>query len=94
VIWKVKHQNLISDLVEGTALLNDLKTFMITSGGWNIVQFATESRARCPQEPPVDASQERRADPAALDRHGRRVQRRQRDRAGHVRLSGARLGGI
>jgi LCP family protein required for cell wall assembly len=42
VIWKVKHQNLISDLVEGTALLNDLKTFMITSGGWNIVQFATE----------------------------------------------------
>jgi LCP family protein required for cell wall assembly len=42
VIWKVKHQNLISDLVEGNALLNDLKTFMITSGGWNIVQFATE----------------------------------------------------
>jgi LCP family protein required for cell wall assembly len=42
VIWKVKHQNLLSDLVEGNALLNDLKTFMITSGGWNIVQFATE----------------------------------------------------
>jgi LCP family protein required for cell wall assembly len=42
VIWKVKHQNLISDLVEGNALLDDLKTFMITSGGWNIVQFATE----------------------------------------------------
>jgi LCP family protein required for cell wall assembly len=42
VIYKVKHQNLISDLVEGNTLLNDLKTFMITSGGWNIVQFATE----------------------------------------------------
>ncbi len=42
VIWKVKHQNLVSDLVEGNALLNDLKTFMITSGGWNIVEFATE----------------------------------------------------
>jgi len=42
VIWKVKHQNLLSDLVEGNALLNDLKTFMITSGGWNIVAFATE----------------------------------------------------
>jgi LCP family protein required for cell wall assembly len=42
VIWKVKHQNLVSDLVEGNTLLNDLKTFMITSGGWNIVQFATE----------------------------------------------------
>ena len=42
VIWKVKHQNLLSDLVEGNALLNDLKTFMITSGGWNLVQFATE----------------------------------------------------
>jgi len=42
VIWKVRHQNLVADLVEGNALLNDLKTFMITSGGWNIVQFATE----------------------------------------------------
>ena len=42
VIWKVKHQNLVADLVEGNALLNDLKTFMITSGGWNIVEFATE----------------------------------------------------
>ena len=42
VIYKVKHQNLIADLVEGNTLLNDLKTFMITSGGWNIVQFATE----------------------------------------------------
>jgi len=44
VIYKVKHQNLIADLVEGNTLLNDLKTFMITSGGWNIVQFATEMR--------------------------------------------------
>jgi LCP family protein required for cell wall assembly len=42
VIWKVKHQNLVANLVEGNALLNDLKTFMITSGGWNIVEFATE----------------------------------------------------
>jgi hypothetical protein len=42
VIYKVKHQNLIADLVEGNTLLNDLKTFMITSGGWNIVQFGTE----------------------------------------------------
>jgi LCP family protein required for cell wall assembly len=42
VIWKVKHQNLVADLVEGNNLLNDLKTFMITSGGWNIVEFATE----------------------------------------------------
>jgi len=42
VIWKVRHQNLVADLVEGNALLNDLKTFMITSGGWNIVEFATE----------------------------------------------------
>jgi LCP family protein required for cell wall assembly len=42
VIWKVKHQNLVADLVEGNTLLNDLKTFMITSGGWNIVEFATE----------------------------------------------------
>jgi len=41
VIWKVRHQNLVADLVEGNALLNDLKTFMITSGGWNIVEFAT-----------------------------------------------------
>jgi LCP family protein required for cell wall assembly len=42
VIWKVRHQNLVADLVEGNALLNDLKTFMITSGGWNIAEFATE----------------------------------------------------
>jgi hypothetical protein len=28
--------------MEGNTLLNDLKTFMITSGGWNIVEFATE----------------------------------------------------
>jgi LCP family protein required for cell wall assembly len=42
VIWKVKHQNLVADLVEGNTLLNDLKTFMITSGGWNIVEFATD----------------------------------------------------
>ena len=42
MIYKVKHQNLIADLVEGNTLLNDLKTFMITSGGWNIVEFAGE----------------------------------------------------
>ena len=44
VIWKLKHQNLVANLLEGNALLNDLKTFMITSGGWNIVEFATEMR--------------------------------------------------
>jgi LytR cell envelope-related transcriptional attenuator len=32
----------VADLLEGNTLLNDLKTFMITSGGWNIVQFAGE----------------------------------------------------
>lgn len=42
MIWKVKHQNLIADLVEGNTLLNDLKTFMITSGGWDIIKFAGE----------------------------------------------------
>ncbi len=42
VIWKVKHQNILSDVGEFNTLLTDLKTFMITSGGWNIAEFAGE----------------------------------------------------
>jgi len=45
VIWKLKHQGVLSDLGQIDALLSTAKKFVITSGGWQLAQFAGEMQA-------------------------------------------------
>jgi LCP family protein required for cell wall assembly len=42
VIWDLKHEGLLTDISQVTSLLTQAKSFMVTSGGWNIALFGTE----------------------------------------------------
>jgi LCP family protein required for cell wall assembly len=45
VMWKLKHQNVLSDLNQLKSLLDTAKQFVITDAGWNLLDFATEMRS-------------------------------------------------
>jgi LCP family protein required for cell wall assembly len=45
VMWKLKHQNVLSDLNQLKSLLDTAKQFVITDSGWNLLDFATEMRS-------------------------------------------------
>jgi LCP family protein required for cell wall assembly len=45
VIWKLEHEGVLSDLSQMNALLTVAKQYLITSGGWNLFQFAGEMKA-------------------------------------------------
>jgi LCP family protein required for cell wall assembly len=45
VIWKLKHQGVLSDIGQINALLSTARQFLITSGGWNLAEFAGEMQA-------------------------------------------------
>ena len=45
VIWKLKHQGVLSDIGQINSLLSTAKQFVITSGGWNLAEFAGEMQA-------------------------------------------------
>lgn len=45
VIWKLKHENVLSDVGQISAMLGVAKQYMITSSGWNLEQFAGEMQA-------------------------------------------------
>jgi LCP family protein required for cell wall assembly len=45
VMWKLKHQNVLSDLNQLKALLDTAKQFVITDSGWNLIEFASEMRS-------------------------------------------------
>jgi LCP family protein required for cell wall assembly len=45
VMWKLKHQGVLSDLGQIDALLSTAKKFVITSGGWQLAVFAGEMQA-------------------------------------------------
>ena len=42
VIWKLRHEGLLADLTQATSLIEQAKSFMVTSGDWNLAEFATE----------------------------------------------------
>ena len=42
VIWDLKHEGLLTDITQVTSLLDKAKTFLVTSGSWNIALFGTE----------------------------------------------------
>jgi len=45
VMWKLKHQGVLSDLGQIDGLLSTAKKFVITSGGWNLAEFGGEMQA-------------------------------------------------
>jgi LCP family protein required for cell wall assembly len=45
VMWKLKHQNVLSDLGQLKTLLNTAKQYVITDAGWNLLDFSTEMRS-------------------------------------------------
>jgi LCP family protein required for cell wall assembly len=45
VIWKLEHEGVFSDLSQMSALLTVAKQYLITSAGWNLLQFAGEMKA-------------------------------------------------
>ena len=45
VIWKLKHNGILSDLGQLTALLNTAKQYMITDSTWNLLDFAPQMKA-------------------------------------------------
>jgi LCP family protein required for cell wall assembly len=45
VIWKLEHGEVFSDLSQLSSLLTVAKQYLITSGGWNLFQFADEMKA-------------------------------------------------
>jgi len=45
VIWKLEHQGMLTDIGQITSLLDVAKKYVITSGGWDLPEFATEMHA-------------------------------------------------
>jgi hypothetical protein len=45
VIWKLRHQGVLSDIGQLNSLLDVAKQYLITSGGWDLLQFATEMKS-------------------------------------------------
>jgi LCP family protein required for cell wall assembly len=45
VIWELEHEGVFSDLSQMNSLLTVAKQYLITSGGWNLFQFAGEMKA-------------------------------------------------
>jgi LCP family protein required for cell wall assembly len=45
VIWKLRHQGVLSDIGQLNSLLTVAKQYLITSGGWDLLQFATEMKS-------------------------------------------------
>lgn len=45
VMWKLKHQNVLSDLGQIQSLLGVAKQFVITDANWNLLDFASQMRA-------------------------------------------------
>ena len=45
VIWKLKHQGILSSLSQLTSLLQSASSYVITDSGWNILDFASEMKA-------------------------------------------------
>jgi LCP family protein required for cell wall assembly len=44
VMWKIKHENILSDFSQLESLLSVAKQFVITDDGWNLLDFASEMR--------------------------------------------------
>ncbi|MBV9380620.1 MAG: LCP family protein, partial [Streptosporangiaceae bacterium] len=44
VMWKLQHQNVLSDLSQLESLLSIAKQYVITDDGWNLLDFASEMR--------------------------------------------------
>src|SRR5487761_1563802 len=45
VIWKLRHQGVLSDIGQLDSMLTVAKQYLITSGGWDLLQFATEMKS-------------------------------------------------
>src|ERR1700733_6080098 len=45
VIWKLEHNNILSDLGQLTSLLNTAKSYLITDSTWNLLDFAPQMKA-------------------------------------------------
>ena len=45
VIWKLEHNNILSDLGQLTGLLNTAKQYLITDSTWNLLDFAPQMKA-------------------------------------------------
>ena len=45
VIWHLGHQGALTDLGQLTSLLDVARKYLIASGGWNLLEFATEMHA-------------------------------------------------
>jgi LCP family protein required for cell wall assembly len=45
VIWKLRHQGVLSDIGQLNSLLSVAKQYLITSGGWDLLQFAGEMKS-------------------------------------------------
>jgi LCP family protein required for cell wall assembly len=45
VIWKLRHQGVLSDIGQLNSMLSVAKQYLITSGGWDLLQFATEMKS-------------------------------------------------
>jgi len=45
VIWKLEHNNILSDLGQLTSLLNTAKQYLITDSTWNLLDFAPQMKA-------------------------------------------------
>jgi LCP family protein required for cell wall assembly len=44
VMWKLKHENVLSDFSQLESLLSIAKQYVITDDGWNLLDFASEMR--------------------------------------------------
>ncbi len=45
VIWKLKHNGVLSSIGQLTALLSTARQYIITDSGWNLLDFSTQMRA-------------------------------------------------
>jgi LCP family protein required for cell wall assembly len=45
VIWKLEHNNILSDIGQLTGLLNTAKQYLITDSTWNLLDFAPQMKA-------------------------------------------------
>ncbi len=45
MIWKLRHQGVLSDIGQLNSMLTVAKQYLITSGGWDLLQFATEMKS-------------------------------------------------
>jgi LCP family protein required for cell wall assembly len=45
VIWKLEHQGVLSDISQLNSLMTVAKQYLITSGGWDLLQFAGEMKS-------------------------------------------------